>query len=295
MQRFLALLFLITLFSCGQDVSSNRKLATVIHRPTEGTTPEIGQSGSSVIFSQIHREKGQPVLTYAQEISQILNNTLSGALYRIIPSVSQDDEGSIANVVTVNDLGRPNTNCGSGTEFTGISARMNDCQAKNPTSGIWEGGRNGSAGEGTWRLVARNETAEYWLDERTGLLWSHFQTETNWCKASGNTEADSSLNTINCSLLGENQSVCAGASFAEIPATEVKWRLPTRNDYLQADLDGLRFVLMKENPAGLWTATIRSASGGRSEAWVYHSTEGTITSANLSTAIQVRCVGAAVL
>lgn len=294
MIKIAALLFLTTLVSCGEDVSSNHKIGHSNNRP-ETTTPELGTNSSSILFSQMHREKGSAVLTYSQEISSILANDLSDTQYRVIPSLTKDDEGSVANVTTLNDLGRPNVSCGSGGDFTGINARMADCLSKNAERASWNGTRYGAAGEGNWRLVSLTDTRENWLDERTGLVWSYLLTPVNWCQAAGNTENDSPLNTVDCAEASVSLSACVGATLQDLPATQIKWRLPTRGDVLQADLNGLRFVLSQESATGLWTATIRAASQGRSEAWVYHSKDGTLSAAGLTTERQVRCVGAPVL
>ena len=105
---------------------------------------------------------------------------------------------------------------------------------------------------------------------------------------------DSPFVEFNCSTLSELQSTCVGKTL-DLLGAQVKWRLPTRNDFLQADLDGLRFVMKKENETlGLWTSTIRGASQKRSEAWVYHSLEGTLSADDLDTEHAVRCVGAPV-
>lgn len=294
MSKIWALLILTTLVGCGEEVSSNHKIGERNNRP-ETTTPELGTNSSSTLLSQIHREKGSAILTYAQEISSIIAGNLSDTLYRVIPSITQDDEGSVANVTTVNDLGRPNVSCGSGADFSGINARIADCSSKNGERATWRGLLNGAAGEGNWKLVSLNDNRENWLDERTGLVWSYLSSQVNWCQASGNTENASALNTVDCAQASASLSICAGATLQDLPDTQIEWRLPTRGDFLQADLNGLRFVLSQESDTGLWTATIRAASQGRSEAWVYHSKDGTLTAAGLTTERQVRCVGAPVL
>jgi hypothetical protein len=288
MIKIQSLLILILLAGCGEDVSSNRRLGE--NTTPDRTTPELGSEGSDFLHSHIHREKGSTVLTYAEEIRKTLANDLPATLYRLIPLIEKDDEGSSQNVITLDEIGRPNTDCGTGT-FSGIDARITDCFQKNAEKALWEGVRYGASGEGTWKLISRNSSKEIWLDAETGMVWSYLiPSSMNWCKASGNSESLTPTTTVDCSTLGAQVSACVGASLSEM-ADQVKWRLPTRNDYLQADLNGLRFVLNRENNPGLWTATIRGTSSGRSEAWIYSSKEGTLLSDKLENEKQVRCIG----
>jgi hypothetical protein len=81
---------------------------------------------------------------------------------------------------------------------------------------------------------------------------------------------------------------------ASIGLPNIKWRLPTRNDYLQADLNGIRFVLKTAN-SPFWTATMNSASTNRSEAWTYNQSQRTIEKVAMTDLRQVRCIGAASL
>lgn len=289
--------FLTLLVGC-QDVSSNRRQGTnnntVITRPgAEGT------DGSDSIRSSMHRERGAPVLSYADEIKKTLANDLPETLYRTVPLMEKDDEGSIKNVITVDRRGRPTTACGLGNSFAGIDARVTDCFQKNGDNSIWEGATYGAAGEGTWKLVQRNNDGdEIWIDGRTGMVWSDIAKNStginvfNWCKASGNTQNDTPTESIDCNAISDGINVCEIVS-DEI-SSQIKWRLPTRNDFLQADLNGSRFVLKKETEVGLWTATMRAGVSGRTEAWVYNSKDGTLSPGTLTTERQVRCIGAPV-
>lgn len=285
---------LLFLASC-QDVSSNRRQGQ--NRSPERSNPELGTEGRDEVRSQIHREKGSPVLSYAEEIQKTLSNDLSDRLYRVVPDMDKDDEGSFRNVITMNDLGRPTVNCGVGSAFSGIDARITDCFQKNGNRSIWEGEKFGAAGEGLWKLVSLNGIGkEIWLDGRTGMVWSYLRINSeekntfNWCKASGNDENQTTTATVDCNELAEGESLCAREELSEVGA-QVKWRLPTRNDYLQGDLNGLRFVLAKESEQGLWTATLRASAEGRTQAWVFRTSEGTLTGAALSSEHHVRCIG----
>lgn len=291
-----SLTFLCFLTAC-EDVSSNHKQGQ--NRNPERSTPEIGGEGSGSLRSHLHREKGSPILSSSQEIQKILNGELPDISYRLIPSMEKDDEGSLKNTTPVEALGRPAINCGAGDGFPGIDARITDCFQKNGSKALWEGHRYGAAGESTWKLVSRNNAKEIWFDMRTGLVWSYLMTNEdnsnafNWCMASGNTENNSSDVAVDCNDIGSAESLCANEILEEV-GSQVKWRLPTRNDYLQADINGIRSIVEKEGEAGLWTATLRARSQGRSEAWIYNTQEGLLSAASLSTLHSVRCIGAPV-
>jgi hypothetical protein len=291
---FIGLGLIPLLVSCGGDVSSNRKKGNNSSSPDRSTQAAEGSAGQDNIRSFIHREKGSTVISYTQEISKTLAKDLPMSLYRTIPSMEKDDEGSAKNVITTTNIGRPTTSCGIGENFAGIDARITDCYLKNREKALWEGQRYGAAGEGTWKLVGLSaDGKETWFDGRTGMVWSDLHSKTNWCKASGNTENATTTETIDCNNFNDTisgEEVCIDAVTPGL-GTQIKWRLPTRNDFLQADLNGLRFVLIKENADGLWTATMKARVPGRTDAWVYHSTDGSLSSANLATERQVRCIG----
>lgn len=281
---------LTVLVSCG-DVSSNNKMGT--NNSPERSIPGIGgDNGSEGQRSQIHREKGASVLAYSEEILKTISGDLSASNYRIIPSMEKDNEGSTANVTTATQNGRPTVTCGALETFNGVDARITDCFLKNGDKSLWEGYRYGASGEGTWKLVALNETTEIWFDQRSGMVWSEVKTATaNWCIASGNQEDDSDIGGVNCNELADKQSLCVDLPTTGI-GSQIKWRLPTRNDYLQADLNGLRFVLKKETAGtGLWTATLVAGVSGRSDAWIYNSANGTLSSDKIQNAHSVRCIG----
>lgn len=281
---------LLTLFSCGGDISSNRKQG----KP-DVTIPGIEADDS--LRSSIHRRRGSAVLSYRDEINLTISGELPEKNYVAVPDMALDDEGTDQeNILTQSSLGRPTEVCGFASGLENISARINDCSAKNGTRAVWEGSKNGAAGEGVWRLVGRSDSGqEIWHDERSNMVWSDLmlaqnQTEFNWCQASGNTQGLTPETLINCQTLAAGISACHNLVIDGI-GNQIQWRLPTRNDFLQGDLNGIRFVLRKENNLGLWTATMKAGTPGRTEAWVYHSQNGTLSSALLSSQRQVRCIG----
>lgn len=271
-------LLLLSFVGCGEDTGRSRR--------TEVVNPPLTED-DFVVPSQIHRTREASVLT-AREVR---DEIVAGALpveYRQVPLIALDDEGSGVNVRTRTALGRPAVNCGTAAGLT-ISARMDDCSTVNGASATWSS-INGAAGESTWRLVAKAGTQEIWLDTRTGLLWSDVVATTNWCNAAGNSTQETGT-TIDCKNLGTNFS-CVGKTLL---IGDVTWRLPTRNDFLQADLNGLRSALKEVTDQGLWTGTVNSTSTNRSEAWVYRQAQGTLESAPMDSDRHVRCVGAAAL
>lgn len=279
---------LFFLFGCGEDIGSNNKLG----RPQSDILGAQAGQGTTIFPSQIHRERGAPILSITQEIAKTLGNDLSDGLYRTIPLIEKDDEGSNNSVTTRTAMGRPTVPCGTDTTLSGIDSRITDCFQKNSDKSLWEGFRFGTSGEGTWKLVSLVNNQEVWLDNTTGLVWSDVITTTNWCQAAGNDELPQGNTTINCSELMEQKRICQDLNIEGLNG-RIIWRLPTRNDFLLADLNGARFVLKPETASsGLWTATLKAASVDRSEAWIYNSQDGTLSFGNLSTTHQVRCVGA---
>lgn len=282
---YLVVLALFSLVSCGQDVSSNKKKGSP--NTVRDTSEATADQSVETIRSHIHREKGAPILSSSDEIKKSFTGGLA-ATYRKIPLMEKDNESAST---TVTSLGRPTTTCGVGT-FASINERIKDCISSNSNSSEWNGEKNGSAGESKWQLVMRSsDNKEIWLDSRTGMVWSDLiQTDTakifNWCKASGNTQANKG--SVDCENIGEQVNLC---DLADKLDGQIVWRLPTRNDFLQADINGLRFVLKKETDTGLWTATLKAGASNFSEAWLYSSKEGTLISGKLSEEHQLRCIG----
>jgi hypothetical protein len=284
MKKLALFALVMTLVSCGEDVGSNRAgRSPAPGTPTQTTAGATAESLGSKPMSGMFRTRATIQLTTAEEISRISTSGLPSS-YRAIPNMITDDEGSDKNSVTRTSMGRPTVECGTSTSLSGINARMADCLLKNPEKSSWIGLNNGSSSEGDWRLVSLAANGkETWLDERTGLVWSDMIASANWCKASGNNDQM----TVDCAVVGENLNFC------EAQTTEmnlnIRWRLPTRNDFLQADLDGARLVL---KPGSFWTATLDSKSTTRAKAWIYTQDQGILSSDSLTTLHEVRCVGA---
>ncbi len=290
MKIALLALSIAVIVSCGEDSGSNRR-GGVADKITPGATA----TDNAGVLSYVHRTRGNPVLTVAEEINNTLKNEYTAA-YRFVPLMGKDDEGSYLNTRSVQTLGRPATDCGISSSFSNIDERIADCAAKNSSQATWTGSEYGASGESTWRLVSRDSsTTEVWFDSHTGLVWSDVIAKDNWCKASGNEEPLTGTQAIDCLAEGTGASLCINLNLAGYGGN-VKWRLPTRNDYLQADLDGLRFLRKTANDEidSYWTATMASDPKGtvsRTKAWLYSPAQGTLKSDTLTVAHEIRCIG----
>lgn len=271
-------------------------------------TAICNSSFGDLISSNMHRDVGTDQMSLTTERT----TTVYVVGYREVPNILNDDDGYNASSPIVK-ASRPTVDCGETGE---ISDRIIDCETDNGSTAIWEGAINGIAGEATWRLVTRKNGAEVWRDERTRLLWSDTDSiNLNWCRASGNSQVDDpngycsnpgNQDAINpystCSEFPGSQGTFFGDNYVTgtysdfkggmglLSSTIVRWRLPTRNDYLQADIDGISAVL-PNMPVSFWAST--AVSWGRVLAWVYHGGDGTLNGALRSGAGSntVRCVG----
>ncbi|HXH31023.1 MAG TPA: hypothetical protein VNJ01_09445 [Bacteriovoracaceae bacterium] len=285
--KILALSLLSILISCGDDVGSNRRLPTL-----ENNRPDITANSPSVLRSSIHRENGSAVLTYADEISRTLAQNLPPVAYRAIPDKEKDDEGTDGrNVFYRTSVSKKLVACGALKTYTGIDARLKECASINLESALWNGQVYGASGEGNWSLVIYTEDKkEIWMDNSTGMVWTDIALKGNWCEASGNDQADTTTSRVDCNKMGEGKSLC-DVIHGDTTGAQIRWRLPTRNDLLQADLNGMRFVLEAKNSTGFWTSTITAKVTGRTQAWVYHPADGTLSGQALSSEQSIRCLG----
>lgn len=270
----------LILTGCNEDMASNRGQSA--YRPPVVTEP-VG------VISGIHRERGSNPISYTNEIGMDSTNQN----IRAIPDIRLDDEGGDEENVTIIKI-RPDKLCGLTIKAT-LAEKIGDCFTKNTDKAIWNGTINAGSAESTWVLVmlaeksGGSETFEIWMDKRTGMLWSEIiSIEGNWCEASGSELLPADNVGINCAVTGKGGSLCTKNDLAELP--KVSWRLPTRHDYLQADIDGIRFVLPR-GIATLWTATTSSDVTKRDKAWTYNMTTGTLVAEIMDTARNVRCIG----
>lgn len=270
------------LVACNDDVPSNR------FNPTQ--SPQVADQGNVTVYSGIHRERNNAPITY---YSEIITNS-EGAKVRAIPDIRFDDEGADEkNVSTRTFQVRPDQLCGSVIKAS-LKDKIADCLKMNGEKSSWNGTIDAGSAESLWVLVtlAENEAGEkyeVWLDTRTGMVWSDLVAANgNWCQASGSQLPKSEHVGENCEITGKGASLCTNYNPAELP--KVSWRLPTRHDYLQADIDGIRFVLLPGTDT-FWTATASSDVKARDKAWTYNMRNGTLVAELMNTTRHVRCIG----
>lgn len=260
---------------------------------TKGNRPQINASRgaqiseNSLVRSQLHRMRSTNILSTAQETASAESLPVG---YDNIPNIFEADDGfgsGARSVIHANHTGLP---CGVGTAFATIKDRIANCESLNPNQASWKALNSGNAGEGNWTLVLRNvDGKEIWLDETTNYLWSDLVAEaTGWCDASGNRQGVADAGVVDCQILG-TRSLCANSALPGMPESQVSWRLPTRGDFIQADLDGARFVLRNVSTMAFWSATINGSN--RDEAWSILQSTGELTAVSRAEGRAVRCVG----
>ncbi len=209
-----------------------------------------------------------------------------------------------------------------------------DSTVKNGDDATWDGSKKSNTAHGTWRLVTRSGVnSEVWRDERTGLLWSArivsgdlVSGGTTWCQAAGNNEAANGIcnNITNQPNLANPRSICGegaenGITRSEALAGEdwdtgvyhvkkggiglneggVNWYLPSREDYMQAYVNGMGYVLpdLLDDAFGstyYWTSSV--ISGNLDNAWYFvaYANGGAyvdVNSRDTAAGTGVRCVG----
>lgn len=279
----LLLTFTLLLSGCNEDVPSNRHRQETIKAPVVVEPIDV--------YSGIHRERESAPITYKMEIG--LNSV--NANIRAIPDIRFDDEGGDEkNVTTRTFRVRPVVICGLAAVAT-LKDKIADCLAKNGDKTIWNGTNDAGSAESIWNLVTLSEksggseTYEIWIDQRTGMVWSDVITlEGNWCESSGSQLQLETNVGEDCLLTGKGRSLCTNYDLIDLP--KVSWRLPTRHDYLQADIDGIRFVLPR-GTVPYWSATVSSDVKARNKAWTYNMTTGTLVGELMNTTRAVRCIG----
>lgn len=285
MKLFFGLMTLFILTACN-ETPENRRNRTVIPVDRDfalGSSEEV----SKYLISHSHRDSNLPtnsdIMSVYQEGLNLRANQYP-SFYRDVPMVNLDTDN--ANI----QITRPQVKCG--TTGSGIQAKLDDCKAKNTSYSIHMGKTFGNMGEGDWQLVAKTENGsggyEVWMDLRTRLVWSDRLEANNWCKASGNDEDEAGIDCASNTL----DYCTADNLFQEQKGnseTIISWRLPSRNDFLQADINGARNVLPSRNYA-YWTATVDSSNNAK--AWTVHGKTGVLESFTRSSgAPSIRCIG----
>lgn len=216
--------------------------------------------------SMLFRDKGSKIYSYSELANLIVEDKLPDT-HRLVTDPAHDidsEVGQSANIAS---------DCGHGSELTTVKERITHCQKTNKDSASWNGEDNGIAGEGNWALVYHFQGRSVWLDESTNLLWSFNIKSDDWHKASETNAKDSKMICSNLNVFNKD---------------EVKWKLPNRNEFLQADLNGARFVL-RETSQTYWTAS--SSAVNVSDAWSIKQDTGVLALEDKNTEHNIRCVG----
>ena len=245
------------------------------------------------------------------------SSTLNGASSKI---------DSVANSLENDKLSRPDKDCGrNGSVVRRMRDCSIKNKARSHFIGKKQGQDGAGDWNLVVRLTGKDQfnqgrVFEVWRDERTKLIWSDSTNMSyNWFQSAGfssatdtrlltyyNAQAGSSIgNTI---LQPINPiSVCANADRLNAnggtrgitryrnPAIEnqvkgnlnIAWRLPSRNDWFSAFVDGISQVISSTNISA-WTATSTSGNGGRQ--FKFFPSNGAIQEESPMTLQSVRCV-----
>lgn len=282
MKKLLAITSLsIILSSCITAPSNGRSSSTDGNGPRAGSsdcttsgTIQCATTHSALGFSMVYRDLGVDQLTFDQ-IQSLLAKEEAPKTYHFVSTEKVGYESSVLKAELSGNL----DNCGEEPHLNGVKARYTDCDT------TWKGGTNGISGEGDWKLVMRDlsrDAATLWLDTRTNLIWSHKITDAVWANANGSAEV---IDDRVCHSLEELTTDENGIS-------HISWRLPNRNEFLQADINGSRFVLQTENEEDnaseyFWTAS----QVDENHAWTIQNNTGILKQESKTNIAQVRCVG----
>jgi hypothetical protein len=225
-----------------------------------------------LMYSTVNRNIDVTDLTISQERA-------TAALpegYRLIPKISADthiaDYAGGAAVVC-------------GTSQPTVEERVADCKDKNPGA-YWDNKVHAKTGSGSWSLVTFNGTHQVWRDNITRYLWSDRLGVTNWCQAAGVSgggpfaEDDPSDYCDNSTYQNQvtPESLCTEAAGLSTPSSydsmkggmratatptspAVRWRLPAKQDFDWAAMNGALLVLnwnfaSSQTNGFLWSSTI---------------------------------------
>lgn len=263
------LFLLLMLSSCLNATKNNSRADNAkppINKPSQAPEQEVTKS-NEVLKSQAYRAKGAFIRTIIKEINANINGTESENYFNI-PDPDRDNDNSVTYAAV------PSNDCGLIESDVPMQDRLNDCQAKNPQSYFWDGTKNAVNGEGNWRLAYRSGSKQSWIDQSTGLLWNFDSEKTNWENASG-------------SVKDQQLSSCTQEKIPMFQKS-VAWRLPTRNEFLQADINGARFVLNTNDSIRYWSAT---SSRNKGKAWAIIHKTGELIELDQSTELEVKCIG----
>ena len=278
------IVLLSVLVSCGAADNGDSRQGDPNAKPTDRTT----QAADSVklrsqLRSQMFRFKGKEIYTYTGEQSKIQKNELP-ATHRTIPNTTEDIPTSVD---LPKALANPNTSCGN-TKEGSMTARHNACLVANGNVDLmvfWNGKNQGIQGEGGWQLISNSKPTTgankvVWQDLTTGYLWSDVHVGYTWEEAAGIGETN--LTNRPCQAKADAPKDELGRIGPDV----VSWRLPNRNEFLQADLNGSKYILPNKDEF-VWTASY----AGSNTAWAIKVATGELVLRSIDDSLGVRCIG----
>ncbi len=265
LSTFMAYTIIGTIILSCTEAANNKREQNNIKRNTGNSPAATAGEISKVQASYIYRNRGANQLTHEILQKNIKADSAPDTIH-LIPD-SQVDIDRQVSTATI-----PSKKCGNLTNHSSIGERITHCERINGSESFWNGIKNGISGEGVWRLVFNDGREQVWLDVNTKTLWSPIIDKGNWQEASGYDIESDSYTCGNIKLL---------------PADQVRWRLPNRNEFLAADLNGARFVL-KDIDALLWTA---SSDNNQSLAWAIEQETGILSLKEKTSSQEIRCIG----
>ena len=292
--NFLNLIILSVCISCGAAKNNSRNdSGKKPSTPRQSGLNTADQDFQKNLRSQIYRNRKSPQYSYLQIQENIIAKKLPRT-HREVPDIEQD---RFSKVLGPTKLPAIDTSCGNENTIINIGTRHSSCKNTQVdiNSVTWSGKENGISGEGNWRMIVNSTFTEnnsklskqVWQDLTTGLLWSDELSEFTWMEASG---VENFADSRPCMAISDNPVHALGRIHPDV----VQWRLPNRNEFLQADLNGSRFVLPilhkgSQDEAYLWTASLEDES----HAWAIKLSTGELVLKSIDDRLKVRCIGVA--
>lgn len=270
MKKHLLGIFTLLLTQSCIDAPSNGRNKGPSKNPNrnEQANPSTGEDKK--YRSQMFRARGSSQLDLDSIQKAISQGKLPDTYHLAIrPSLDNDSQVIRHNHNLVQ--------CGHLASHETVKQRISHCKSLNPSNYHWSGQVNGISGEGNWQIVTKLDSGSdstLWLDNTTGLIWSHLLKAQAWDTASGAIKED---DLTYCESLNQETN------------KQISWRLPNRNEFLQADLNGARFVL-PETDNTFWTSSSDSADY-KNFAWTINQSTGVLQKVDKNMPHEVRCVG----
>lgn len=235
------------------------------------------------------RDKGTEQISIFAEIVNAQNGTMPGNYHQVVDPINDVESLSVAWL-------RPAVDCGVDVALDTVNKKVDDCIEKNGPSATWAAEFHGINGEVDWELVVKIGNNEVWRDSQTQLLWSSDMGAANWCRAAGDDHELSSNTvslTVKCKEINRGENFCLNDAIgadAKGRLENIAWRLPSRSDFMRADVNGIRNPFSFNNNFFYWTTT--SFSMDKIYSFVYGFKFGDMEKRLKSDGqIHVRCVG----